>query len=255
MEITASGGTDVGKRRAHNEDCYGVSDELGLYVVADGMGGHAAGEVASKAAVDTLTSFVADTMGRATNEVKWPYDIDPALPTTANRLTVGVRLANRAIHQMAVANAAQRGMGTTLVAALVEGERLYLAHVGDSRAYLVRGGGIYRLTGDHSYVEEQVRAGLLSADQARTHPLKNIVTRALGVKEDVAVELSAHDLKPGDIYLLCSDGLSGMLTDSVIGLILSAHFEDLSGVVAALIDAANSSGGDDNITAVVVRAA
>lgn len=251
MGILASGGSDIGRKRKLNEDSYGVFDDLGLYMVADGMGGHAAGEVASAMAVDILHNFVKATAG--TDEVAWPFERDPQLPHAANRLLGGIRLANQAIVKRSRETLEQRGMGTTVVAALSDGEALYIAHVGDSRAYVFTGGTLKRLTSDHSYVEEMVAAGRLTMEQARAHPLRNIVTRALGTRDDVKIDLSRHALAPGDAYLLCSDGLTGMLKDHEIECILEKHFDTPTICIESLIQEANVHGGDDNITALVLK--
>ena len=252
MNILARGGTDIGRKRALNEDCYGIFDELGLFVVADGMGGHAAGEVASRAAVDALREFIAAT--KEPGEATWPFQLDSELPRAANRLLSGIKLANQAINKASQENLEKKGMGTTIVAAITEGDELFLAHVGDSRAYLFSNGMIRRITSDHSYVEEMVLAGHITQEQARVHPMRNIITRALGTKPDVSVDLSRHRPGPGDIYLLCSDGLSGMLTDGEIARIINDHSTDLSACIDELIKGANAKGGDDNITAILLKA-
>jgi PPM family protein phosphatase len=252
LNILAKGGTDIGRKRALNEDCYGIFDELGLFVVADGMGGHAAGEVASRYAVDVLRDFIAAT--REPGEATWPFQLDSELPRAANRLVSGIKLANQAINKASQESLEKKGMGTTIVAAIVEGDELFLAHVGDSRAYLFSDGMIRRITSDHSYVEEMVLAGHITQEQARVHPMRNIITRALGTKADVAVDLSRHHPASGDIYLLCSDGLSGMLTDGEIARIINSNTTDLSACIDGLIKGANEKGGDDNITAILLKA-
>ena len=251
MSILASGGSDIGRKRKLNEDSYGVFEDLGLYVVADGMGGHAAGEVASAMAVEIIHDFVKSTAG--TDEVTWPFERDLQLPHAANRLLGGIRLANQAIIKRSQETPEQRGMGTTVVAALEDGDALYVAHVGDSRAYVFTGGALKRLTSDHSYVAEMVAAGHLTPEQARVHPLRNIVTRALGTKEDVKIDLSRQMLVAGDVYLLCSDGLTGMLTGGEIEWIADEYFDVPSRLVERLIQEANNKGGDDNITAVALK--
>jgi len=252
LNILARGGTDIGRKRGLNEDCYGVFDELGLFVVADGMGGHAAGEVASRAAVDALRDFI--TSSREPDETTWPFQLDSELPRAANRLLSGIKLANQTINKASQESVEKKGMGTTIVAAIAEGDELFLAHVGDSRAYLFSNGKLQRITSDHSYVEEMVLAGHITMEQARVHPMRNIITRALGTKTDVSVDLSRHHPAPGDIYLLCSDGLSGMLTDGEIARIISDHTADLSACIDELIKGANEKGGDDNITAILLKA-
>ena len=253
MNIIAEGGTDVGKKRGHNEDSFGVFREIGLYMVADGMGGHAAGEVASQAAVDTMNGFITSTAGE--EDITWPFERDSGMDRASNRLMVGIRLANKAIFDRAQSSSSLKGMGTTVVAALSDKDNLYIAHVGDSRAYRLSGGVLRRLSMDHSYVEEQVQAGLITPAQARTHPLRNMVTRALGVREDVKIDIDSHLMVRGDVYLLCSDGLSGMLTDDEVARIIASCQDDLKSCVERLIKAANDKGGDDNITAVLLKVA
>jgi serine/threonine protein phosphatase PrpC len=238
LKILSAGLTDIGMKRGHNEDSLGVFDGLGLYVVADGMGGHAAGEVASKMAVDILKGVIAKPSG-----------------TGVELLSAGIKLANEEITRHAARRLELRGMGTTIVAALVDGDELLLAHVGDSRAYVyTKEGRLMRMTTDHSLVEEMVLAGQLTEAQARTYPMRNIITRALGTKPEVQVDMSRRTLVPGDIYLLCSDGLTGMLTDSDIAHVILQNRENLSGLVRELISRANEAGGDDNITALVFKA-
>lgn len=253
MRILSAGLTDIGRKREHNEDSLGVFDKLGLYVVADGMGGHAAGEVASRLAVNTLKGFIAESA--KAEPVKSPVSPEGALSTAADRLAAGITLANEEIIRHAARHLEQRGMGTTIVAALVDGDVLHIAHAGDSRAYVYSAvGKLTRLTTDHSLVAEMVASGRMIPEQARTHPLRNIVTRALGSNPDVQVDLSLHRLVPGEIYLLCSDGLTGMLSDSDIARIVLQNRESLPGLVKELISRANEAGGDDNITAVVFKA-
>ncbi|MGA2192189.1 MAG: Stp1/IreP family PP2C-type Ser/Thr phosphatase [Nitrospirota bacterium] len=241
MKISSSGKTDVGKRRELNEDSFGIFEELGLFIVADGMGGHAAGEVASAMAVDIMKDYIAGA---------------PAAPdetASESRLVAAIALANEEIYAKSTENPGLKGMGTTVVSALAAGKELTLAHVGDSRAYLYRDGVLTRLTKDHSLVEEMVETGQLSPQKARTHPLRNIVTRALGTKPDVNVDTTTRELMPGDVFLLCSDGLSGMLRDCEISVLISSRMDNLSVCAEVLIDRANSSGGVDNITAVLLK--
>ncbi len=251
MDIQVAGGTDIGRKRGHNEDSYGLFPEAGLAVVADGMGGHAAGELASRVAVDTLAEFVVSTADK--QDITWPFRFDESLSRAANRLAAGIKLANQAVIGRAASSVELKGMGTTIVAALVEGERLHIAHVGDSRAYLLSGGAFSRLTVDHSFVEEQVLAGIISPEKARTHPMRNIITRALGIRDDAEADISTREPGPGDIFLLCTDGLSGMVDDSGIGRIIMDNRNDLESAVGALIDAANEAGGDDNITVALIK--
>jgi PPM family protein phosphatase len=246
IEFRASGLTDVGRARKHNEDCYEIDRDSRLFVVADGMGGHSHGEVASRIAVDAIREFVqrGSADGHAVESI-------PQLRDHSNRLRNAVRVAHdevlRAIHE----DAALHGMGTTVVGLLVEDETAALAHVGDSRAYRIRNGELELLTQDHTWVHEQVRAGYLSEEQARHHPLKNVVTRALGSEKEVLVDLQEIEVSPGDVYLICSDGLTTMLDDNDIHRIVSQG-RSLDDTCRELIAEANSRGGLDNVTVILV---
>ena len=253
MRIISYGKTDVGRKRPGNEDCFGVFDGIGLYVVADGMGGHAAGEVASRTAVETLRGFIEATDGLA--GISWPVPVDAGRDISENRLAAGIELANRQILTLSKGSPELRGMGTTVVSALYAQGFLYVAHVGDSRAYLYKGGRLSRITTDHSYVEELVSMGRITAEEARSHPMRNIITRALGTKEGVAVDPARHGFAPGDACLLCSDGLTGMITDAEIAEVLSENPDNVSDAVERLIQRANGAGGNDNITAVLIKLA
>jgi protein phosphatase len=219
--------TDVGRVREGNEDAYTAEDPL--YAVADGMGGHQGGEVASKLALETLAR-AAD--GRSD-------------------LAEVVRDANRTVYSRAAQDPGLAGMGTTLTAVLVQDDRLHLAHVGDSRLYLLRDGSLDRVTRDHTVVERMVEEGRMTSEDAKIHPQRSILTRALGVEEDVQVDEADIDVRPGDRVLLCSDGLTGMVEDDDIGRILQEH-PDPQEASDALVAAANQAGGQDNITAVVL---
>jgi protein phosphatase len=243
--------THEGLRRQGNEDSFGTRPELGLFVVADGMGGHVAGEVASRVAVESVERFVAETQGLE-RDGTWPYNFDPALSLAGNRLRSAIRVANRGIAETMATSSELQGMATTLSAVLLARDRAIVAHVGDSRVYLLRDGALQRLTDDHSWVEEQVRAGTLSATAARHHPWRNVVTRALSGGEDPEVDLREVELRTGDRLLLCSDGLYGVVTDERIGAVLGLD-RDLQTICDELVEAANRGGGPDNITAVLVQ--
>ena len=248
MAIESRSLSDVGLKRPINEDSFCSDDDEGLYVVADGMGGHAHGEVASRIAVDTIADFIKLTSGD--QEITWPYGIDEDLTLNSNRLKTSIRFANQKLLEHTQQESDCEGMATTVVAVLVEEGVADIAHVGDSRVYLVRSGDIRRLTSDHSWVNEQVMSGVIDSDQARTHPLRNVVTRALGGKPDLEVDVQTLELESDDRILLCSDGLTTMLDD---GEILNIVLE--GGVEAAdrLIEAANRNGGEDNTTTVLLR--
>jgi serine/threonine protein phosphatase PrpC len=249
----AYGTTDRGLRRHHNEDSYLLRDDLGLYVVADGMGGHAAGEVASELAVREVERAVEAT--KTFLEDTWPEEWDPRLSLNANRLAHAILAAHRRVTGAVAGDVGLKGMGATIVAILADWERgvLSVAHVGDSRVYVLTDGALELLTSDHSWVHEQVLAGLLSEEAARNHPLKNVVTRALGGTQEPAVDLQEREATAGETYLLCSDGLNTMLDDNEITELMTRHAE-LPTAAQELVSAANLKGGVDNITVVLVKA-
>ena len=220
--------------------------ELGLYVVADGMGGQAAGEVASRMAVDVIAQFIKLTDEQ--RDITWPTGYIPDLTWGQNRLRGAMLLANNEIYHSAQEDAGLRGMGTTAVCALSEESHLDLAHIGDSRIYLMRDGALRLMTQDHSWISEQVQKGILSEDQARNHPYRNVVTKALGAGPDIEPDLSAIEMVDGDIVLLCTDGLTSMLTDADIEAMLQRYGSDLDAAARALVYEANQNGGEDNIT-------
>lgn len=244
--------SDPGLRRASNEDCYCTRDDVGLYMVADGMGGHVAGEVASRVAVDAVQLFIEETAGADKNRT-WPFPFDPGLSLDANRIKAAFRLANRRIASTIADSQDLRGMATTASAILAGGEGACVAHVGDSRVYALRDGALVQITHDHSWVEEQVRAGTLTPSAARLHPWRNVVTRALSGGEDPEVDVTELQLQKGERFLICSDGLFTVVPDAQIAAVLSDPNLSLQDACARLIDAANAGGGPDNITAVVLQ--
>ncbi len=251
MRALGAGLSDVGLQREHNEDSFAILSEHELYVVADGMGGHKAGDVASRLATETITEFFKAT---AAEDVTWPFHFDARLSEEENRLLTGIRLANRQIVEQSSRSRDHHGMGTTVVGALFSPRKgkMYIGHVGDSRAYRIREGEIQQMTRDHSLVNDYLLAMPELTDEQRSELPKNVITRALGMQEQVTVDLQADDAEPGDIYVLCSDGLSGMIEDEDI-LRIVLETEDLSEACRKLINTANEHGGEDNITAVVVR--
>jgi len=249
MEIKSHGVTHVGKQRQHNEDAFLVADEAKLYLVADGMGGHAAGEIASRIAVDSISEFILHTRE---DDGTWPHAYDEQYTRSTNRLMAAVRLANTRVLEAMRKDARLRGMGTTVVACLADDDTMSVAHVGDSRAYLVRDGRLSRLTNDHSWVFEQVQAGMLTEEEAEKHPLRNVITRALGGALSVSPDASEVASKPGDVYLLCSDGLTGMVPEDEILRVVSGN-KELETACQTLIDLANERGGLDNVTAILVK--
>jgi protein phosphatase len=252
MQLSWAARSDPGLRRGGNEDAYCVRPDLGLFIVADGMGGHVAGEIASRVAVEAIERFVAETESAGPQDT-WPFPYETELSTAANRLKSGFRLANRGIGAAMANRQALRGMATTAAALLVGSTAGVIAHVGDSRVYLLRAGGLTRLTRDHSWVEEQVRAGVLTANAARQHPWRNVVTRALSGGEDPEVELGDVAFEPNDRVLLCSDGLYAVVDDDTIARLLGQPQAGLESICDQLIGAANDGGGPDNITVLVLQ--
>lgn len=251
MRAIASGLTHVGLQREHNEDSFAVLSEFGLFIVADGMGGHRAGDVASRLATDTVAEFFKTT---AQADVTWPFHFDTTLSEEENRLIAGIRVANRQIFDRSLRSRECAGMGTTIVGALFakQKNRLYVGHVGDSRAYRMREGALSLLTRDHSLLNEYLAAMPdLTEEQCAEVP-KNVITRALGMHDSVMVDLMNDVPQPGDVYLLCSDGLSGMISDAQILEVLTSS-DDPGEICDRLIAKANEHGGEDNITALVIR--
>ncbi len=242
--------SDVGMKRTNNEDAYALRPDLGLYVVADGMGGHSCGEVASKIAVSQIVEFLENS--RLDEESTWPYAYDDSLSFQGNKLKTAVSAANEKIQEYAGQHAESRGMGTTVVAAMVHDDRLIMSHVGDSRAYLFRGGALSALTSDHSWVNEQVKMGFLSQSEAQHHPFRNVITKALGTKGEALADVSETPLMAGDLVLLCTDGLNTMVSDEKIAKLLS-EARDLEKACKALVEAANEGGGEDNVTVLLLR--
>jgi PPM family protein phosphatase len=250
MEVKAVGVTDTGRQRQHNEDFYLVQPEVKLFLVADGMGGHAAGEIASRIAGEAIAEFIRTSLDE---DGTWPHAYDEHLKPGTNRLLAAVKVANSRVIEAMRKDARLRGMGTTVVASLLEGETMSLAHVGDSRGYLIRGSQMKRITNDHSWVFEQVQAGMLTEAEAERHPLRNVITRALGGALTVVPEACEVGIEKGDIFLLCSDGLTGMVPEDEILRLLVEH-PDLDEAGKKLVETANARGGNDNITVVLVRA-
>jgi serine/threonine protein phosphatase PrpC len=244
--------SDPGLKRTSNEDSYSTRADVGLFVVADGMGGHVAGEVASRVAVEAIEAFIQETAGADKNRT-WPFPFDPTVSLEANRLRAAFRLANRKIASAIADSQDLRGMATTASAVLLGPRGASVAHVGDSRVYVLRGGKLEQITNDHSWVEEQVRAGTLTPTAARQHPWRNVVTRALSGGEDPEVDVTEVSPRPGERYLLCSDGLFTVVPDNRIAEILSQKDRSLDTIAHDLVEAANEGGGPDNITALILQ--
>jgi protein phosphatase len=251
MRAVAAGLSDVGLQREHNEDSFAVLDEYDLFVVADGMGGHRAGDVASRIATETISEFFRTT---ANEDVTWPFHFDTNLSEEENRLLTGIRVANRQIFERSTRSREYHGMGTTVVGAMFspKKQRMYIGHVGDSRCYRVRGGKIRQLTRDHSLINDYLLAMPDLSEEQKNELPKNVITRALGMQDQVVVDLQHDDPQPGDTYVLCSDGLSGMVSDDDIELIV-ASTDDVHAACTRLIERANVRGGEDNITAVLIK--
>jgi len=252
MTIRYAARTDLGMRRNHNEDNYGILEDDGLVLVADGMGGHAAGEIASSLALNEVANFYHASWKDPA--LSWPFKQESNLSPVENRVLCGVGLANLRIFE-ASADKGRKGMGTTIVAAAIVGETITIAHVGDSRAYRVRDGEIVRLTRDHSLLEQFKEINpSMTREEENNFPHKNVITRALGLNDVVEVDLRTHELKKGDKYLFCSDGLSGHVPDEEM-LEVTKDASDLQATVEELVERANAAGGADNITVVLVHAA
>jgi protein phosphatase len=248
--VRFTGETNIGLKRQHNEDSFFLPEEDRVAIVADGMGGHASGEVASKLAVETVAEHFRATAEDA--EITWPYKLDHSDRYEANRLINGIKLANLKIFDRAQRDDKCHGMGTTVVATEFLDDKVLIGHVGDSRVYRFREGQLVQLTEDHSLLNDYIKMKKLGPDEAHKFPHKNVIVRALGMKESVQVDLLADPHRVGDVYLMCSDGLSGMIDDAGIAYILNSE-SDLDAACERLIETANRNGGVDNITCVLAR--
>lgn len=246
--LLMTGRTDTGMVREHNEDCFLVMPESGIAILADGMGGHLAGEVASAMAIDKVTHSLRQALATAGRK----NDGQAASPE-AQALVEAIQAANSAIHAASMNRPEQAGMGTTIVAATFHDQVLTVAHVGDSRLYRYRQGVLSQVTEDHSMVQELLRRGLMTPEEARTSVNRNLVTRALGVDPMVEVEVKEQSFEDGDVYLMCSDGLNDVLLDEEIAAILGEHLADLDMAAQKMITEVNARGGPDNVSIVLVR--
>jgi len=256
MKVVSCGITDIGRKRQRNEDSYLVNDKIGLYIVADGMGGHAGGEFASKIAVSTVEEIIRGEDRVKSNVPTNSYlDGDATAASTEgleqDRLKDAINRAGNMIVRRAFEDPELKGMGTTSTVMFISADKAYIAHVGDSRAYCVRDGEIIQITEDHSLVHEQLKSGLITEEEAKTHQLKNIITRSVGVQEEVEVDTIVWKIQPGDSYLLCSDGLSNMMNDDEMQDIINKF--DVEQGARELVDLANSRGGEDNITLILLK--
>jgi protein phosphatase len=248
--LEAACATDVGRLRDHNEDSIGVDVDLGLAVLADGMGGYSAGEVASGI---TVAMLMTDLKSALVQTRQQPAIRNGCDPTGVTLLKDGIARANAAILLAAAGQAQYSGMGTTLVTALFHDDQVVVGHVGDSRLYRARGNAFEQITRDHSLLQEQMDRGLLTREQARRSQNKNLVTRALGIAPGVAAEIHVHSVLPGDIYVMCSDGLSDMVSDEEMHLAVSSLSDKLQLAADHLVRLANDNGGRDNISVILVR--
>lgn len=259
MRVKFAGLTDVGRTRDNNEDNFFISESEPLCVVADGMGGHNSGEVASLQAIQVVRDFYegnpasVDVPGRGPLP-PWPFKRRPPKHHEERRLVQAVLLANQEVHNAANNDPDLKGMGTTLVGAYFIETGMYLIHIGDSRAYRLRDGIVERMTRDHSLADEYLAMGILRAEEVQFFPYKNVITRAIGLTPTVEPEVNFVTILPNDIFLFCSDGLTDPLDDKEIARILQANRADLEAAARALVDAANDAGGPDNITVVLAHA-
>ncbi len=246
MKTTTFGATDIGRKRKVNEDNFKICEELDLYLVADGMGGHIAGDIASKLAV----SIVAESVQ---HEIKRCEEDDSYYMHPGQILEKSIHLANHKILETTKLRTDLEGMGTTIVAAMIRKNTLHIASVGDSRIYRVRDGEGFLLTTDHSWVNMQIRLGNMTVEESRYHPMRNVITRALGTQKHVEVDVMAHLIRPGDTIMLCSDGLTNLVMDPELVFIISENKEDIEKGASQMIDLANERGGDDNITVLLLH--
>jgi len=249
--LEAYGQTDVGRRRKLNEDNFVVDTEASLFAVCDGMGGHNAGEVASKMAIETLESFIQKS--HKEKEITWPYGLETELSFDGNRLKTAIKLANKRVYKAADNREDYTGMGTTAVAALISGNVATIGSAGDSRCYLFGAGKLTQLTRDDSWVSAAWAEGILSTDEIDRHPLRNVITKAVGAKDNIEIEVVERTLVEGDVVLLCSDGLHAMVSDEEILRAVTPFPPTLEEAAGRLIDAANAAGGKDNVSVVLVR--
>jgi len=250
MRVRFAGDSNVGMKRAHNEDSFYLPESERLAIVADGMGGHASGEVASRMAVETISGFFKATQEE--QQLTWPFKMDKGHRYDVNRMVTAIKLANLKIHEQAQKDPRCHGMGTTVVSALFLDDALVVGHVGDSRLYRRRDGAFEQITEDHSLLNDYIKMKHLSPDEIAAFPHKNVIVRALGMKDTVQVDVHVDAPRLGDVYLICSDGLSGMIKDEDMAEIAASE-RDLDVVCERLITTANKNGGLDNITVVAVR--
>jgi protein phosphatase len=244
--LQAGGYSQIGPRPS-NQDAYFVSDDLGLFLVADGMGGHNAGEVASRMAVNAIVEFIKET--HDSGEMTWPFGFDPKRSMLANRLMVALRIANSRVHQAGMRELECSGMGTTIVAALTERDRIVIAHVGDSRAYRLRDGQLLQMTEDDTWLSALMAAGATSG--ATSHPMRHVLTNGIGMRAELTLSLTEEPMLMGDRWLVCSDGVHSFLTPRALAQLIELPSADLA--AERCVESALAAGSTDNATAVVVR--
>lgn len=245
MHLSAAGATDGGPRPA-NQDAFFIDLQLGLLVVADGMGGHKAGEVASRMAVDAVVEFIRAT--QESRDLTWPFPFDPSLSLAANRVGTALRMANRKVHAAGERDPEHSGMGTTIVAALVDGERICIGHVGDSRAYCLRGGELRQMTEDHTWLNVMLGAG---AAATTDHPMRHVLTNGIGMRAELSPSVSEQPLRSGEQWLICTDGVHGYLDVEMIRRVMVAPTPEAA--ASEVVRKALAAGTNDNATAVVLN--
>ena len=246
LKLLVHGVTDVGLIREHNEDCIDWDIDRGLFLLADGMGGHNAGEVASDLAIQSVKRAMYDLLA--------PEVVESEVVDFNNAMYDAIVFANQEIYEQSQERPECAGMGTTLVVALVQSNKAIIANVGDSRMYYLRNGELKQITTDHSLVQEMVDGGFLTEDEAQKSVSRNLITRALGIADDVDVDIHEHELSVGDVFLMCSDGLTDLVTDDEISTILNENMGDLDMAAQKLVNSANDKGGKDNTSVIIVAA-
>jgi len=252
MQFTSFGTSDIGRHRIHNEDSYLCNPQEKLFLIADGIGGQAAGEIASNVAIRNIEEFIVRSR---TEDITWPIPYKNEFTLEQNSLLAGATLANRKVRELANQNPSMKGMGTTLVGVIIKGNQLAIVNIGDSRLYRIRAGEIEQITQDHNVAGEQEKLGLLTKEEASNHPQKHILTSALGIEvmENLRIDLSLIDIQKKDLYLMCSDGLNDMLRDKeILAVINSSKKKFLEKMSLSLTQQANLAGGQDNITIILL---
>lgn len=252
MKAEFAARTDLGLKRKYNEDSFMVDELTRVFFVADGMGGHAAGDVASKVAVESVWDFCRQvTDESAAGDM--PYGQDGGLSFNGNRLTNAIKKANSRIRDIGTSSEEMAGMGTTVTGVVMDGDRATIANVGDSRCYLFSQTGFRLITEDHSWVNEQLKKNLITEEDAKNHPWRNVITRALGSRDVVEVDIFEHEIKEGDVLLLCTDGLSGMVDDVTLFETITKQAMPLTERCERIVDLAKEGGGQDNITTILLE--